>query len=246
MTKSRFFFHFFQKYAIVLSMIWNKFNFETVDSTNKVALDYPIGSVIMADKQTSGRGRYGHVWVSDTGNLYMSVVLKTYGLKTPLMAFVIAVAVAESLAQIGVVVHLKWPNDVLLNGAKLAGILLEQVDDKLIVGIGVNCTSCPNDLPYPATHLNEKVSADTLQTIILDKLTYWIDLFETQCFKPIYDKYKEYVIGIGKNITVRLPNEIFTGIFKDLSESGALMLELPDNSVKYVTAGVVFLSDERK
>jgi biotin-(acetyl-CoA carboxylase) ligase len=71
--------------------------------------------------------------------------------------------------------------------------------------------------------------------------------FNTEILNSIiYDKYKEYVIGIGKNIAVRLPNETLTGIFKDLSESGALMLELPDKSIKYVTAGVVFLSDERK
>ena len=230
----------------MLTMIWKKFTFETVDSTNKVAADYPIGSVIIANSQTSGRGRYGHTWVSDKGNLYLSAVLKTYGTQTPLMAFVVAVAVAETLSKAGIDVQLKWPNDVLLDGAKLAGILLEQNDDKLIVGIGVNCISCPNDLPYPVAHLNGKISAIELQDLIMQHLNNWIQLFEVKGFLSVYHEWKKYAIGIGKTITVRLPNETLTGIFRDLSESGALILELPDNTVKYVTAGVVFFENERK
>ena len=226
-------------------MIWKKFTFETVDSTNKVAADYPIGSVIVANSQTSGRGRYGHTWVSDKGNLYMSAVLKTYDEQTPLMAFVVAVSVADALNKTGFFPQLKWPNDILLNGAKLAGILLEQVDDKLIVGIGVNCASCPDNLPYPATHLNGKIGADQLADLILEQLMYWTGLFETDGFMPIYHQWKRYAVGMGQTITVRLPNETLQGIFKDLSESGALLLQLPDNTVKHITAGVVLL-DERK
>ncbi len=226
-------------------MIWKKFTFETVDSTNKVAADYPIGSVIVASSQTSGRGRYGHTWVSDKGNLYMSAVLKTYDEQTPLMAFVVAVSVADALNKIGFSPQLKWPNDILLNGAKLAGILLEQVDDKLIVGIGVNCASCPDNLPYPATHLNGRIGADQLADLILEQLMYWTGLFETDGFMPIYHKWKSYAVGLGQIITIRLPNETLQGIFKDLSESGALLLQLPDNTVKHITAGVVLL-DERK
>ena len=230
----------------MLAMIWKKVTFETVDSTNKVAADYPIGFVIVAEAQTNGRGRYGHTWVSDKGNLYLSAVLKTYGTQTPLMAFVVAVAVAETLSKAGIDVQLKWPNDILLNGAKLAGILLEQVDDKLIVGIGVNCISCPDDLPYPAAHLNGKILAVELQDLIMQHLNNWIQLFEVKGFLSVYHEWKKYAIGIGKTITVRLPNETLTGIFRDLSESGALILELPDNTVKYVTAGVVFFENERK
>ena len=226
-------------------MIWKKFTFETVDSTNTVAADYPIGSVIVANRQTNGRGRYGHTWVSDKGNLYLSAVLKTHGEKTPLMAFIVAVCVAEALKKYGIDIKLKWPNDILLDGAKLAGILLEQIDDKLIVGIGVNCASCPDNLPYPATHLNGMIGADQLADLILEQLTYWTGLFEIDGFKPIYDKWKSYAIGMGQTITVRLPNETLQGIFKDLSESGALLLQLPDNTVKYVTAGVVFFENER-
>ena len=225
-------------------MIWKKFTFETVDSTNKVAADCPIGSVIVANSQTSGRGRYGHTWVSDKGNLYMSAVLKTYDEQTPLMAFVVAVSVADALGKTGCSPQLKWPNDILLSGAKLAGILLEQVDDKLIVGIGVNCASCPDNLPYPATHLNGKIGADQLADLILEQLMYWTGLFETDGFMPIYHQWKRCAVGLGQTITVRLPNETLQGIFKDLSESGALLLQLPDNTVKHITAGVVLL-DER-
>lgn len=220
-------------------MQWNKVYFETLESTNKTAKAYDIGTVIRAGRQTGGRGRYGNKWVSPAGNLYMSAVVKAYADLTPLMAFVTAVAVAEAFESFDV--RLKWPNDVLMNGNKLAGILLERTEDRLIIGIGVNVASHPADnLPYRAADLNGAVSVETAQDMILAKLAENMTLFETQGFAPIRDKWKKYAVGIGSKIAVHLPHEQLTGIFKDFSLSGALLLQLPDNSIKEITAGAVF------
>lgn len=222
-------------------MKWKKFTFETVDSTNKTAMHYAVGSVIIAKQQTAGRGRYGKKWISEKGNLYMSIVLKNYGIQTPQMAFVVAVAVANALGIFGVNVHLKWPNDILLETSKVAGILLENMDDKLVVGIGVNCHSCPENLPYPVTHLHDLMSPESLSDAILAELNHSRCLFETHGFEPIRQLWKKMSVGLGKKITVNLPTETLIGTFKDLGQSGALILEMPDKQLKEITAGAVFL-----
>ncbi|MGN1062977.1 MAG: biotin--[acetyl-CoA-carboxylase] ligase [Alphaproteobacteria bacterium] len=223
-------------------MQWKKVHFDVLESTNKTAALYDIGTVVRADSQTGGRGRYGCRWVSPAGNLYMSVVLKTYDRQTPLMAFVTAVAVAEAFFPFDV--RLKWPNDILKDQKKVAGILLECLEDKLIVGIGANLISHPTQgIPYAATDFCGAVSAARAEELILDRLAVNISLFETTGFEAVRDKWKRLAVGIGTHITVRLPHERLTGIFKDLSQSGALLLQLPDDTIKEITAGVVFFDN---
>lgn len=222
-------------------MKWEKCIFETLDSTNKMAKTQEVGAVVIAKSQTDGCGRYGHAWISPMGNLYMSVVMKMYGINTPLMTFVIAVSIVEALTKIGIFTTIKWPNDILLNDKKVAGILLECADDKLIVGIGVNVVSHPTEnLPYPATDLNGQVSPEKLSDLILETFDKYIGIFETQGFEPIYCKMKSYLKGIGHSVVVRLPNQQLNGIFKDFSQSGALILQLPDKTEREITAGSVF------
>ncbi|MBR4927457.1 MAG: biotin--[Alphaproteobacteria bacterium] len=179
-------------------MKWKKCIFEAVDSTNKVAEGQEIGTVVLSKTQTEGRGRYGHTWTSPVGNLYMSAVLSMYGTNTPLMTFVVAVSIVEALKKIDISAMIKWPNDILLNDKKVAGILLECIDDKLIVGVGVNIVSHPTEnLAYPATDLKGLVSPEILSDLILETFDEYIDIFETQGFEPIYCKMKSYLKGIG-------------------------------------------------
>lgn len=239
--KSRFFFIFFEKYVIVFCMKWKTVTLNETDSTNLQALSMPIGTVVRADVQTHGKGRFGNKWISPAGNLYMSVVLKTYAEKTPLISFVVALSVAEVLHSKGLDISLKWPNDILLDRAKVGGILLEQHDEKLIVGIGINIVSHPVlDIPYPVTHLGIDISPTVLMDEILTTLNYFLDRFEKQGFLPIYTLYKQYLMGLGCHVRVRLPNQTLEGTFKDFSETGALLLELPNKTIQHVTAGVVF------
>jgi len=113
-----------------------------VSSTQDVAREMTpqeLGTVIVADAQEKGRGRRGHVWLSPRGGLYTSISLKS----DPLLSLRVGVAVARALRQLGIVARLKWPNDVLVAGKKIAGILIEASGGTAIVGIGVNIDNAP-------------------------------------------------------------------------------------------------------
>lgn len=224
-------------------MKWKKYFFEKVGSTNDVAKTYPIGSVIVARTQESGRGRYGRVWKSVDGNLYLSVVLPDYQEKSPLLSFLVGVALAQAFASFNV--RLKWPNDVLLNKQKLAGILLENQGDKIIAGIGVNVADCPNldDMPYQAASLCHQISADEACDSILHHLGELLEIFETQGFEPIRQKWIHFAEGLHQEITVKLPHETYSGRFTQITPLGAIDLELQDKTHRLITAGDVFFTE---
>lgn len=232
---------FSKKYAIIPFMRWNIRHFDRLESTSQTAKDFPVNSVIIADSQSGGRGRYGRKWESPKGNLYLSVVLGDYGYQTPLLAFVVGVAVAEALSDFNVC--LKWPNDILKSGKKLAGILLERTDDdRVIAGIGVNVASHPTqNMMYETASLAGKIAVDVVADRILTSLDKMLQLFESEGFSPIYHLWVDRAVGMGGPITVRLPDHQIRGIFKELSPDGALVLELPDKTIQKITAGDVFL-----
>ena len=222
-------------------MEWQIHHFEQVSSTNEIAKDFPPKSVIIADTQTGGRGRYGRVWKSPVGNLYLSAVVSNMGQDTPFMAFAVGVAVAESLSDWDV--RLKWPNDVLLSGKKLAGILLEQTDDgRLIIGIGVNVLTSPvHGMLYPTADLCGKMTPDELAKRILNALSVYMDLLRKKGFDPVRERWLKYADGIGQRIQVNLPHQVMEGIFKEISPQGELILETRDKTVQRISAGDVFL-----
>ena len=222
-------------------MKWHIYHFEQVQSTNETAQNFPPQSVIIAARQTGGRGRYGRIWDSPVGNLYLSAVVQNMGQYTTFMAFVVGVAVAESLTDFGAV--LKWPNDVLLDGKKVAGILLEQAEDgRLIIGIGINVLTSPaQNMLYPTTHLSGKISLIDLEKRILNSLSVQIELLQEKGFVVIREKWLKYAVGIGQMIKVNLPKKTIDGIFKEISPQGELILETRDKTVQKITAGDVFL-----
>lgn len=222
-------------------MNWQIHHFLELESTNTTALTYPVGSVITAQRQTAGRGRSGRVWQSLDGNLFLSAVLPAFDEQTPLLSFVAGVALAESLKPLPV--RLKWPNDVLLNGAKLAGILLERIDDKVIAGFGVNIAAAPqSNLMYRATSLNGHLQKAAVQSALLTALSDNLSLFQTQGFAPIRQKWLEKAAGIGSQITVRLPNETLNGLFESLTPQGAISLKITETDRRFITAGDVFFN----
>src|ERR1700693_720928 len=137
----------------------------------------PHGTVVHADEQTSGRGRMAHTWFSPPGNLYLSILLRTGqpAARAAELSFLAALAVAdtvEALLPRQIRTMLKWPNDVLVNGAKIAGILLEQADDATIIGIGLNILQAPSNLAYKATTIVANggiASVDGARDILLDR-----------------------------------------------------------------------------
>src|SRR5882757_1244547 len=129
----------------------------TNDEARRMAAEgAPHGTVVHADEQTSGRGRLAHTWFSPPGNLYVSVLLRTGQpvTRTAELSFLAALAVAdtvEALLPRQTRAMLKWPNDVLVNGAKIAGILLENLDNATILGIGLNVLEAPSNAAYKTT-----------------------------------------------------------------------------------------------
>ena len=233
---------------------------DTVDSTNvearrRAEAEAPDGTLIQAVTQTQGRGRRGRHWESPTGNLYMSLILRpdcsvVAGLD---VTFVSAIAMCDALAAIVpplVGVAAKWPNDILINGRKVAGILLESASGSsgklrwLVVGVGVNIQSFPKRTEYPATSLNFEGAVNTGPTEVLGGFARcfkrWFDIWGNEGFAAILEAWLQRAAGLGEMIEVRLPDERFTGRFVDLDESGSLIIELESGERRSVTTGDVF------
>lgn len=226
-------------------MFREKFYFDVVESTNTVAASCPLYSVVCAEKQTAGRGRLGRKWISGKGNLFMSVVLPA-DQKMTFYGLMASVAVAKALQKYHPCV--KWPNDVLIDGKKICGILSEKQDDKLILGIGINICSIPksNNILYPITALYEyDVSADKEDVMnkVLTFLEKEINAFEKEGIEHLRKEWLSYASSVGQVLEVRTPIETITGVFETISLNGELVLKT-ENMQRYISAGDVFLKDK--
>lgn len=221
-------------------MKWDIHQFDTLESTNATALLCPVGTVVMAESQTAGRGRYGRTWQSPKGNLYMSLVLPDLGKNNVAIPFLTAVAVADSLP--GFDISLKWPNDVLLSGKKLSGILIEKAQDKLVVGIGVNVMTSPEEgILYPTANLAGRLRPMTLAKRILLQYNTLLDLLDKKGFKEIRKRWLGYATGLHKKISIHLADTELQGIFKGIDAKGALLLK-QKSGTRTLTVGDVFLN----
>ena len=158
-------------------------------------------TIIVADAQTAGRGRYRRTWSSPPGNLYASFIYHVGDARDPKISYGVAVAVAETLAHFGLHPAIKWPNDILIDGAKISGILIEYSRDFVIIGIGINIESSPSDLPYATTKTaNYKcVSRDELLHVLADKM----DLWTRRDFASVRERWMQLAAGIGTEIMYR-------------------------------------------
>ncbi|CAG0907212.1 unnamed protein product, partial [Cyprideis torosa] len=210
----------------------------------------PEGYVVQAMTMNQGRGRQGKSWDAPMGNVYLSALLRpTCGIeRAGELAFVVAVALSEALDNYldhdKHVKTLKWPNDILIDGLKVSGILLESnmsdgVLDGLVVGIGVNVFNAP-DL---ATCLNkiakEPVYVNKIRDVILEKLDEAYTLWQKEGFEPIRQKWLEQAHGLNQPITARLPKASYQGIFSGLTKEGSLVLTQEDGTEKIIHAGEI-------
>jgi BirA family biotin operon repressor/biotin-[acetyl-CoA-carboxylase] ligase len=229
-----------------------------IDSTNAEALRLmrqgergPLW--IIAEQQSAGRGRRGRSWISVPGNLHASLLLTDPGPAEhwPQLSFVAALAVhdavVECAADIRPMLGLKWPNDLLLAGAKFAGILIEgegrEEEGAVAIGIGVNCAAHPAQAVYPATDLTASgapVSADALFACLSVKMPGRLAQWNSgNGFATIRADWLARAAGLGESIRVALPDRELEGRFEGLDETGCLMLTGPDGTKTVVATGDV-------
>ena len=231
---------------------------DRIDSTNEEAhrrarSGAAEGTFIWAREQTGGRGRRGRIWSSPPGNLYVSLLLRpgVPPAQAAQLGFVAAVAIAETLrASLPAErrVNCKWPNDLLIDGAKVAGILPEAEAagrrvEALVLGMGINLASHPADTPYPATSLRAAGSYVTIETLLeslAGSLHLWYRRWQEAGFAPIRARWLDFAAGLGQAIEIRLESATLKGRFVALDASGALDLEFVDGGHRLVTAGDVF------
>lgn len=231
--------------------------FDEIDSTNeearRLAARGESGPLwISAGRQTAGRGRRGRSWVSPTGNLSATLLLapRKPASECAQLSFAAALAASDAVASFGADTRVKWPNDVLVNGAKIAGILLESASQGgadpawLAIGIGINLKQHPSDTEFPATSLPAQGFAtpeprDGLLHLAAS-FAGWYELWRADGFSPIRDAWLARAAGLGTRIRARLQNEETMGIFEGIDANGALLLRETQDRVRVIAAGEVF------
>ncbi len=208
------------------------------------------GFWLVAERQEAGRGRQGRDWFDGAGNFMGSTLVRLLPCDPPItgLPFVAGLAVYEAVA--GFVVHkqalqLKWPNDLMLAGAKLAGILLERVDDCVIVGIGVNLAQAPQ-LPDRKTaalsDLGPPPEPAMFALRLEQSLTAELERWRSFGMKALLARWASVAHPEGTPLAVHEQGgETVTGTFSGLEESGALRLRLADGSARVIHAGDVFV-----
>ena len=207
---------------------------------------------LSADEQTQGRGRLGRHWSSPTGNFAATCLHPTTAEpgQAALYGFAASLAVAETIERYRPArpVTLKWPNDVLVGGAKISGLLIEREAQALLVGIGVNLVGHPANTPYPATHLVAEMHAFDLEgpeplftgapaflALLAREVAQRFLQLEKGSFERIRRDWLIRAHGLGEELSV---NDV-TGLFTDLAPDGALCLRLADGTESRVHAGDV-------
>ncbi len=212
----------------------------------------PEGTIVWALEQDAGRGRRGREWVSPPGNLYASLLLRPHcsPAAAAQLSFVAALALHATVTQaIGApdTVRVKWPNDVLVRGRKIAGILLEShagggVLDWVIVGTGLNVISFPPDADRPATSLAAEGDPTGVDHVLEDYAGHFLSWYRRWLdggFADIRANWLKLAYGLGGPIEVRLAHESFHGAFQGLDPTGALIVDTQTGR-RVVAAGDVY------
>jgi BirA family biotin operon repressor/biotin-[acetyl-CoA-carboxylase] ligase len=182
---------------------------ESVPSTQDVARDLPLGSVVVADHQTAGRGRLDNRWETPPGTaLLVSFVLPP----NPLLSLAAGVAAAEACDQN---VRLKWPNDLLLGGRKVGGVLVEVTAAKAVCGIGINLTWAPEG----GARLNQP------RDWLLERLRVALERWRSAPPEEVLARWRELSDTIGRKVRVQLPGRTFDGLARGINERGELLVD---------------------
>jgi BirA family biotin operon repressor/biotin-[acetyl-CoA-carboxylase] ligase len=236
-------------------------HFVVVDSTNDLAKRLasegaPEWTVIRSDMQKKGRGRMGRRWISPRGGLWFSVILrpKIRASELPKLAIISGVSVAKILEKHGLSPRIKWPNDILINGKKVCGILVEsEAEDSrikyVVVGIGINVNvdlhSLPEEIRQNATtlklELGRKVELSGLLMEVLEQLKMDYSTFEKKGFARARREWKRRSDTLGRRVKIIMPTESFEGYALDIDGEGALLVKVGENTQRVITGDCVHL-----
>ncbi|MDR7482956.1 MAG: biotin--[acetyl-CoA-carboxylase] ligase [Armatimonadota bacterium] len=220
------------------------------ESTNDLArrladAGLPEGTTVVAVRQTRGRGRLGRAWASPEGGLWCSVLLRPPpGVAWTLLSLATALAVAEAVEAVGGVrASLRWPNDVLVHGRKVSGILLEATGSALVVGVGINANvrldALPPEVRAGATSLavaaGRPVDLEALRVAFLRRLAVWYDAWRAAADVPGAWAARDALAG--RRVVVRTSGEVVEGTGEGVADDGALRVRLASGEVRRVLAG---------
>jgi BirA family biotin operon repressor/biotin-[acetyl-CoA-carboxylase] ligase len=231
--------------------------FDELDSTNSTAKEFAQanaeeGTVVIARTQQHGRGRFDRIWQSPEGGVYLSIILrpKKSTEKISLLPFVAVLAVARTITLHGLHTTIKWPNDVQVNGKKIAGILLESEIKGheviyVVVGIGINLNIDRKDLspdiqPRSTSMLHELDSPVDYHEFLRTFFTQFenvYSLFVNHQFERIIDEWKIHTDTLGKTIRVQTSTETLQGIALDIDSLGFLLLRKENGEIKKILSG---------
>ena len=245
-------------------VVKKSFVFDKIRSTNTKAKELAKagaeeGTVVISKTQSQGRGRFERNWESPEGGVYLSVILRPNESfeKLPLLSFVAALAVTKTIRSYGLPATIKWPNDIQVNGRKIAGILLESEGDGrsityVIVGVGINLSvdlmkfSAPIQTKSTSVlnELHQKVDYyESLKTFFLSFQHYY-ELMKAQRYATIIDEWKARSDTLGKRVRIQTMTETIQGIAYDVDQSGFLLLRTEHGEIKKILSGDCLYFDD--
>lgn len=239
--------------------------FSELDSTNEKAKNIANkkvieGSIVIAGKQKAGKGRLNRKWSSPIGGIYLSIILtpKISPSKASKLVLLTAVCVTKSLNHFGLSAGIKWPNDVLINGKKICGILTEMSANMgglnyIVVGIGINANvdieQLPPELQKNSTsiknELGKEISINELIIKILSEFERLYEIFQTSDFTNIIKEWKRLSLTLGKNVKIITKNEIIKGTAIDIDNHGALLIDTGIEIKRVISGDCVHLNQDK-
>jgi BirA family biotin operon repressor/biotin-[acetyl-CoA-carboxylase] ligase len=215
-------------------------HYDAVDSTQNVAATHEMGAIVLADCQHAGQGRHGHLWHSEPGaGIYCSMVL----MPSPVLTLALGVAVVEAIAQAtGIQCDIRWPNDVMLDERKVAGILVQLIAGRAIAGIGINVNHAefPEEIGHLATSLRLHAGREFAREDILFPLIHAIDSVVPEDAETVLRLFAHASSWVaGRRVTVDLPEGPITGTTAGLNKAGHLLVRQDNGTETVIVAGGV-------
>jgi BirA family biotin operon repressor/biotin-[acetyl-CoA-carboxylase] ligase len=235
---------------------WTYYHYDELGSTNDKIADFCTTPkqrfIVCCKSQTAGRGRRGRSWLSLQNNLFFSLAFEFNLCYIGHLVIISALSLAQSISELDshADISLKWPNDVLLNNAKVSGILLEKgKGEYIIIGIGVNISASPDDrdMLYPTVSLAEagiKTTPQDFLSLYIKHFNSCLRTLENYGFAPLKEKWLSLAGHLGKEICVKQENTVIRGIFCGIDDNARLLLKTPNAEQKIMVGDIFYIESK--